>query len=145
MINNLQNVCETHSYRYEQNAFNYTHIYNLQLKGEFDFQFETACDIEIILHLYEKFGIEVRLWLKTLFNYLTFQDVPHPIVKSKMQCKQFIPSSNFAFDNGMSNILKCQVIKNAFSYSDCMSSSKVGKKFPTLRSEVQYRYDCFKF
>jgi len=32
----------------------------LQLAQEFNFHRESDCDIEIILHLYERFGAEVR-------------------------------------------------------------------------------------
>ena len=40
--------------------------------------------------------------------------------------------ARFTVDNGMSNILKRQVIKNAFNYSGCMFFGEVSKEIPSI-------------
>ena len=47
-----------------------------------------------------------------------------------------VKSENFIFDNGMSSILKRQVIKNIFNYSGCMFSTEASKMLQASCSEV---------
>ena len=69
---------------------------------------------------------------ENVFNYLTLQAATHFIVKSKISCWRaaynFVECcyslAHFILENGISSILKRHAIKNAFSYSGCMFSTR---------------------
>lgn len=102
------------------------------MREQFDFKYETKCDVECIFHLYEKFGIEECV--KNLDGVFAFciVDVPNQKVLLARDPYGVRPLFRFHNENGVLGI--CSEAKG----KHCKFSNKIKVTTKNLRVNCNY-------